>query len=102
VPSRTVTLLITDGADVHSTRADASHVKSLVDDLLAGENHIVAGMGISDGSTDFRAVFREMGIPDEWILTPGDGKSDIRRAFQVFSQSAISGQLGTLAPAGWN
>jgi len=36
--------------------------------MLAQECHIVAGMGISDGETDFARVFREMGIPDQWIL----------------------------------
>jgi len=34
-------------------------------------------------------VFREMGIEDQWILTPGNDGSQIRRAFQVFSQSAV-------------
>jgi hypothetical protein len=30
-----------------------------------------------------------MGIPDRWVLTPGNSASEIRRAFQVFSQSAV-------------
>ncbi len=89
VPVRTVTLLITDGADNHSTRANARHVKALVADMLAAESHIVAGMGIDDGSTDFRQVFIDMGIPDSWILTPRNSASEIRKAFQVFSQSAV-------------
>lgn len=89
VPVRTVTLLITDGGDMHSTRAQASHVKALVDDMLASENHIIAAMGIDDGATDFRAVFADMGIPDRWVLTPGDTATEVRAAFQVFSQSAI-------------
>ena len=89
VPVRTVTLLITDGGDMHSTRAKPGHVKALVDDLLAAESHIVAAMGIDDGSTDFRAVFREMGIADRWILTPANTATEIRAAFQVFSQSAL-------------
>lgn len=88
VVARTVTLLITDGADESSARARASHVKLLVDDLI-GEHHIVAGMGIDNGTTDFRQVFREMGIRDEWILTPKNSAGEIRRAFQVFSQSAL-------------
>jgi hypothetical protein len=91
---RTVTLIITDGADYGSTRCKAADVKSLVSDLLAQENHIVAAMGISDGSTDFKAVFRSMGIPDRWILTPGNSASEIRRAFAVFSQSAVRASQG--------
>lgn len=89
VPVRTVTLLITDGADAGSQRATASHVRSLVEDMLRAEGHIVAAMGISDGSTDFRKVFRSMGIPDAWILTPKSTASEVRKAFQVFSQSAV-------------
>lgn len=89
VAARTVTLLITDGADAHSQRARARDVAALVKDLHRAENHIVAGMGIDDGSTDFRAVFRGMGIDDKWILTPGQSAQDIRKAFHVFSQSAV-------------
>jgi hypothetical protein len=85
---RTVTLIITDGGDCGSKRCTAADVKSLVDDLLAQEQHVVAAMGIDDGTTDFRAVFRAMGIADRWVLTPGNSASEIRRAFQVFSQSA--------------
>ena len=88
VPVRTVTLIVTDGAstDIHRTAAE---VKTVVSDMFKKEIHIVAGMGINDGSTDFKAVFREMGIPDEWILTPGSTPSEIRKAFQVFSRSAV-------------
>ena len=91
---RTVTLIITDGGDYGSTRCKAADIKALVEDMLAQENHIVAAMGIHDGSTDFRAVFRSMGIPDRWILTPGNSATEIRRAFQVFSQSAVRAAQG--------
>jgi hypothetical protein len=89
VPVRTVTLIITDGGDQCSNRATPSMVKKLVEDMLRTENHIIAAMGIDDGYTDFRQVFEEMGIPDNWILTPGNNESEIRKAFQVFSQSAV-------------
>lgn len=89
VPVRTVTLLITDGADAGSRNARARDVAAVVKDLQRMENHIVAAMGIDDGSTDFRRVFREMGIEDKWILTPGQSAQEIRAAFQVFSQSAV-------------
>lgn len=88
VPVRTVTLLITDGADAHSVRATAKSVSAIVQDMFKTETHIVAAMGIDDG-TNFRQVFQEMGIRDEWILTPGNSDHEIRQAFQVFSQSAI-------------
>jgi len=101
VPARTVTLLITDGADCASTRATAATVHALVTDMLRQENHVIAAMGIDDGSTDFRAVFRSMGIPDRWILTPGNSASEIRKAFQVFSRSAIAASQGLAGLGGF-
>jgi hypothetical protein len=89
VPTRTVTLIITDGADMHSARHTPANVRSIVTDMLRMESHIIAAMGISDGSTDFGQVFREMGIPEQWILTPGNTQSEVRKAFQAFSQSAV-------------
>jgi hypothetical protein len=89
VAVRTVTLLITDGSDQHSRRSSAADVATLANDLLRAENHTLVAMGVDDGETDFRRVFGEMGILDEWILTPGNSASEIRRAFQVFSQSAV-------------
>ncbi|MBP8812043.1 MAG: hypothetical protein KBG48_08205 [Kofleriaceae bacterium] len=97
VPVRTVTLLITDGADYGSQRATAKEVRALVADMVAQENHVVAAMGIRDGTTDFQAVFRAMGIADRWILTPGNTAGEIRRAFQVFSQSAAAMTSGAWA-----
>jgi len=94
VPARTVTLLLTDGADQGSTRAKARDVKAIVRDMVAAENHIVAAMGIDDGTTAFRDVFRSMGIEDRWILTPGNDPAEIRKAFLVFSQSAVKASQG--------
>ena len=89
IPVRTVTLIVTDGADVHSSQQTAASVRALVEDMRRTENHVVAAMGIDDGQTDFRRVFHEMGIPDEWILTLRSSASEIRNAFRVFSQSAV-------------
>lgn len=97
---RTVTLIISDGGDCSSMRSRAADVRALVKDLLAQETHIVAAMGISDGSTDFRRVFGDMGIPDRWILTPAGTASEIRAAFQMFSRSAIASSAGGAAFAG--
>lgn len=97
VAVRTVTLLITDGADQHSTSHTAADVHTIVTDMLRAEHHTVAAMGVDDGDTDFAAVFREMGIPPEWILTPGNTDKEIRRAFQVFSRSAVGAAAGSIA-----
>ncbi len=95
VAVRTVTLIITDGADEHSTRATARTVAPLVRDLLMAETNIIGAMGITDGATDFRRVFQEMGIEDRWILTPGNSRREIRNCFQLFSQSAVRASQAT-------
>lgn len=90
VPVRTITLLVTDGADEHSMQNTAGDVETIVRDMLMSENHIIAAMGVDNGYTDFWEIFREMGIPDQWVLTTDkDDPSSIRKAFQVFSQSAV-------------
>lgn len=94
VPARTVTLIISDGADAGSTWAKAKDVCALVSDMRRAEGHIVAAIGIDDGNTDFRAVYRAMGIEDRWILTPRCNAAEIRQAFSLFSQSAIRASQG--------
>ena len=94
VPARTVTLIITDGGDAGSRWAKARDVKALVRDMMQSESHIVAAMGIDDGATNFRDVFRSMGIDDRWILTPGKDGAEIRKAFLMFSQSAVRASQG--------
>lgn len=92
VPARTVTLIITDGYD-NASHATAAQVRQIVEDMLQQESHIIAAMGIGDEG-DFRQIFQEMGIRDEWILTPGANESELRQAFQVFSQSAVRASQG--------
>ncbi len=94
VVCRSVTVIPTDGADCRSMRNTAGDVAKIVSDMLRSESHIVIGMGISDGSTDFGSVFASMGIQDKWILTPSNDPSSIRRAFAVVSQSATRASQG--------
>lgn len=98
VAVRTVTLLITDGADERSVRSTAKDVRTIVRDMLRAESHIVGAMGIDGGGVSFRDVFRSMGIEDRWMLTPKSDPGEIRRAFQVFSQSAVSAGRGGAPP----
>lgn len=102
IPVRTVTLLVTDGCDAGSRGSTAADCRRVITDMLMSEQHIVAAMGVDDGSTDFRKVFKEMGIRDEWILTPGSDQHEIRKAFAVFSQSAVraSQTAGSLSKLG--
>lgn len=92
--ARAVTAIITDGADSNSPRVPAS-LRQKVEGLLRTEQHIVIGVGIDDGYTDFRQVFQDMGIRDEWILTPKNTPSEIRRAFAIVSQSAVRASQAT-------
>jgi hypothetical protein len=90
VPCRSVTILVTDGADVgsvHHKRPES--VKPLVEAALRSEQHIVCAMGISDGSTDFTDIFARMGVRPNWILTPGNTPHEIRSAFAMASRSAV-------------
>lgn len=89
VGCRSVTLIVSDGADLHSRRNKPADVAKVVKDMRLTESHIVAAMGIDDGSTDFRSVFANMGMDPKWILTPGNSPTEVRSAFQVFSQSAV-------------
>lgn len=87
IPVRTVTAIITDGAD-QGSNSSAADVKKVIKDLLKKESHIICGIGVSDGSTDFEQVFQEMGIPKEWCLTVGNSPGEIRKAFAMVSKSA--------------
>ncbi len=95
IPCRTVTLIVTDGANNGGSRA--SDVANLAKDLFRQETHIVAGLGIDDGYTDFDQIFKDMGIPKQWILTPKNDASSIRQAFQVFSRSAVRASQSSAA-----
>jgi hypothetical protein len=72
-------------------------VRALIEDMLRAESHVIAALGIDDGYTNFRKIFREIGIQDGWTLTPGNTAIDIRAAFQVFSQSAVRASQGGTA-----
>jgi hypothetical protein len=91
VPARAVVVIITDGDDVHSYQHTARTVNQMVSGMLRTEKCIIAGLGIEDpnGYVDFRRVFQEMGLRDEWILTPGNSETEIRKAFRVVSNSAV-------------
>ncbi|MBP9798021.1 hypothetical protein KBC70_02640 [Candidatus Woesebacteria bacterium] len=94
---RTMSLIVTDGQDAGSFKHRAADVCTIVKDLLATESHIVAGMGVDGGGTNFRDIFADMGIPDMWIYETGpmagESKDEflrrIRRGFQLFSKSAV-------------
>jgi hypothetical protein len=85
---RTLSVLISDGADTTSTACTPADVKWIVSDMLMTGDHIVAAMGISDGRTDFPKVFGDMGVPEQWILTPDASPDKLGAAF-----SSVAGAL---------
>lgn len=89
VAVRGVTRITTDGDDTGS-RQRAHHVEPIVHGMLRTESHIVSGMGIADGRTDFRQVFRDMGIAKRWILTPANTPSEVRAAYATVSRSVVN------------
>ncbi len=84
---RTWTLLLTDGDDRHSRKSTALDVAEVMK-ALDNETHTVMGFGVSDGKTDFKAVFRSMGIKEDNILVSANNPSAIRAKFRQASQSA--------------
>lgn len=89
VPCRGQLLIVTDGENVGSVHHTAQTVRALIESLLLGENLVLA-LGIDDGHTDFRRVFREMGIPDNCVLVPGNTDHEIFQAFGFASQTMAS------------
>ena len=94
VPCRTVTCIVTDGADEHSVKNTTSDVSKIVNKMLMSEMHIISAMGIDNGSTDFNQIFESMGIQKKLILTPSNNPSEIRKAFLMVSQSAVNASQG--------
>ncbi len=88
IPTRTISLILTDGADVGSIKHD-SDVKLIMSDILKLENHIISGIGVDDHSTNFKKVFSNMGILPKFIKTIGDDPKEIRRELGLWSKSAI-------------
>lgn len=96
VPCRSVVMIVTDGSDVGSrTHRTPESIQPLVAAALRTEQHIICAMGIDDGATDFRSIFRRMGLRDQWILTPKNTASEIRKAFAMFSKSAARASIAT-------
>jgi hypothetical protein len=102
VPVRSVTVIITDGDD-NASRSVASDVATLVGDLERSEMHIVMMIGIDDGGTDYHAVGNAMGLAPNRVMPISSSLSELRRAVNVVSQSALqaSQATGTISQLGF-
>lgn len=100
VAVRTVTVIITDGADEHSPKINggmgktAADCAAIIGDMLRAECHLVFFVGIKSGGIDFRNIAKQMGIPDDFVLTPDGTAHDIRAKMAVVSKSAVRASQG--------
>jgi hypothetical protein len=60
-----MTNILTDGAD--NSGQTPALVRPVVSGIQESDCHIVAGIAVRDGTTDFLKVFLEMGILEKWI-----------------------------------
>lgn len=82
---QTYTYLMTDGAPTE--RNGLARVRRIIERMLAAQNHIIGGIAINDGHTDFRSTFREMGVPDNWIMVIEPNRSEIMRGMRATSMT---------------
>lgn len=96
-PTRSVVVVITDGADYGSKRK-AGDCARLSKDLLGSETFTLAFVGVGS-DTDFHKVAKSMGVPDGCVLVQKDATAkSLRQVFQMVSRSAIRASQGRIAP----
>jgi hypothetical protein len=94
---RTLTVLMTDGDDTSSQKMTPASVAWLVRDMQSSRAHLVVGMGIADGKTDFCEVFQSMGIARQWITTPDHDPASILNAFDTVRRAVSAANGGPAA-----
>jgi hypothetical protein len=104
-PVKSIIVIITDGRDEGSARFSASDCARINKDLLMSEQFIIAFVGVADNThneTLFRMVAEEMGFPDGSVLTADATPSEMRKVFNVVSQSAIRASQKAVTPGAQN
>lgn len=89
--ARATTVFVSDGANNVTPEHSIKDLLEMITGMRASEQHLIIGVGIDDGYTDFRKLFREVGIEEKWILTPGANSDEIAAAFGAVSQ--VSGAM---------
>jgi hypothetical protein len=99
-----ILFLMTDGGNTGA--GSPEQVRQIVERLLAAGNHIIAGIGVDDGQTDFRAVFRSMGIPenmiDVWSREEGDIVEGMRHTAHTASLVGDPATFGHTSRTGFS
>lgn len=104
-PVKNIVVIITDGQDEGSRKYDASDCKKINTDLLMSEQFVLAFVGMGNTNADetqFRLIAEEMGFPDGSVLTADATPSEIRKVFNMVSQSAIRASQKAITAAGQN
>ena len=98
-PCKSIVVIATDGQENASRQVDAGKCKQLSHDLLKSEQFILAFVGIGPDEDEYKAEAENIGIPDGCIMIETDvNPSNLRRIFQVISQSAIKASQGQIIP----
>lgn len=94
---RSVVIVFTDGYDVGSQNSAGDCLKA-GRKALATETLIVGFVGVGE-ECEFRPIGQSMGIPDNCILEQkSTSGSEIRKVFQVLSESIIRSSQGVVSP----
>jgi len=91
-PVKNIVAIITDGMDERSRKYRIEDCKKINTDLLLSEQFILAFVGVGNDAGDetrFRMIAEDMGFPDGAVLTAEATASEMRKVFNVISQSAI-------------
>lgn len=95
---RSIAVVITDSYDNASHKFTTRDCARIAKDLLASEQFILAMVGVGS-EADFRVMARTMGLPDGAVLLSAATASDMRRAFQLVSQSVIRASQAAISPS---
>lgn len=104
-PVKSIVVVITDGQDNSSRKYRIGDCKKINTDLLQSEQFILAFVGAGRDKADedlFREIAKDMGFPDGAVLTINATASEIRKVFNVISQSAIRASQKAVSIAAQN
>lgn len=104
-PVKSIVGIITDGQDEGSRKYRIEDCKKINKDLLLSEQFILAFVGVGNNAQDetrFRLIAEDMGFPDGAALTAGATATEMRKVFNVFSQSAIRASQKAVSAAAQN
>ncbi|NQT49741.1 VWA domain-containing protein [Candidatus Kuenenbacteria bacterium] len=95
---RSIAVMITDSGENDSRKHTEADCRLLAVDLLNSEQFVLAMVGLGQ-YYDFNGMAKDLGIPEGSVLVAGKTKSEIRKVFQLVSQSVIRASQATVDPS---